>query len=349
MAIIVYTGVMGSGKTYEAVSTAALTALRQGRRVVTNISGFNYEAIREHLGELKDGSHLDPDRVLVVSSSRITEPYFFYDPDVIYDSVVKPGDLVLIDEVWAFWGTGLKLSTEHQKFFRMHRHYSETGTGTSCDLVIMIQDLGSLHRFIRGVVQSTFKFSKMVSLGLTSRYRVEVYEGNKQSRATLVSSNVNKYDKKIFPLYKSYDGVDGKEKTVDDRQNLFANKWFLSVFAAAFVGLIWAGWWLFSWIAHMTNGGNDEKPVQPTTVQAASVYTSQSAASPISPGAVPVAAEFRLVSVLESNKGESVVIFQTPEGKYIRKQMDSGLIDGWQTTAGFQGRMVGFSFGASKK
>jgi zona occludens toxin len=350
MAIIVYTGVMGSGKTYEAVSTAALTALRQGRRVVTNISGFNYEAIREHLGEFKDGSHLDPDRVLVVNSSRITEPYFFYDPDVVHDSVVKPGDLVLIDEVWAFWGTGLKLSTEHQKFFRMHRHYSEIGTGTSCDLVIMIQDLGSLHRFIRGVVQSTFKFSKMVTLGLTSRYRVEVYEGNKQSRATLVSANVNKYDKKIFPLYKSYDGADGKEKSVDDRQNLFANKWFLAVFAVALVVLIWAGWWLFSWIGHMIDGGKDAKPVQPAVAQVASVQTGQGVgSSPMSPGAVPIASDHRLVSVLESNKGQSIVIFQTPEGKYIRKEMDSGLIDGWQTTAGFQGRMVGFSFGASKK
>lgn len=349
MAIIVYTGVMGSGKTYEAVSTAALTALRQGRRVVTNISGFNYEAIREHLGELKDGSHLDPDRVLVVNSSRITEPYFFYDPDVVHESVVKPGDLVLIDEVWAFWGTGLKLSTEHQKFFRMHRHYSESGTGTSCDLLIMIQDLGSLHRFIRGVVQSTFKFSKMVTLGLTSRYRVEVYEGNKQSRTTLVSANVNKYDKRIFPLYKSYDGVDGKEKTVDDRQNLFANKWFLCVFAGALIGLTWAGWWLFFWIGHMTNGGKDSKPVQPTAAQASSPQTGQTAASPISPGAVPVTGEFRLVAVLEGDNGQAVSIFQTPEGKFVRKQMDSGLIDGWQTTAGFQGRMVSFSFAGAKK
>lgn len=349
MAIIVYTGVMGSGKTYEAVSTAALTALRQGRRVVTNISGFNYEGIREHLGELDDGSHLEPDRVLIVKSSRITEPYFFFDPDVEQDSVVMPGDLVLIDEVWAFWGTGLKLSTEHQKFFRMHRHYSEIGTGTSCDLVIMIQDLGSLHRFIRGVVQASFKFTKMTSLGLTGRYRMEVYEGSKQTRTTLVSATVNKYDKKIFPLYKSYDGAGGKEKSVDDRQNLFANKWFMFVFAGAVVGLIWAGWWLFSWIGHTTNGGKDVKPVPPSATQSASVQTGQGTASPTSPGAVPLAGEYRLVSVLESNNGQSFVIFQTPEGKYIRKQMDSGLIDGWQTTAGFQGRMVGFSFGASKK
>jgi len=69
----------------------------------------------------------------------------------------------------------------------------------------------------------------------------------------------------------------------------------------------------------------------------------------MSPSTVPVTGEYRLVSVLESNNGQNIVIFQMPEGKYILKQMDSGLIDGWHTTAGFQGRMVGFLFGASKK
>lgn len=49
MAIMVYTGVMGSGMTYEVVSMAALNALRQGRRVVTNIAGFNFSSIRVQL------------------------------------------------------------------------------------------------------------------------------------------------------------------------------------------------------------------------------------------------------------------------------------------------------------
>src|SRR5476649_1354614 len=109
MAIMAYTGVMGSGKSYEGVSSAALTALRAGRRVVTNISGFNYEKVRDHLGRLADGELLAADKVLVVPSKRISEDDFFYDPEVQAESVVRPGDLVLIDEVWAFWGSGQKL------------------------------------------------------------------------------------------------------------------------------------------------------------------------------------------------------------------------------------------------
>ena len=44
MAIKAYTGIMGSGKTYEVVSEVIRTALAQGRRVVSNIAGLNYEA-----------------------------------------------------------------------------------------------------------------------------------------------------------------------------------------------------------------------------------------------------------------------------------------------------------------
>lgn len=346
MAIIAYTGVMGSGKTYEAVSTAALNALKSGRRVVTNISGFNFEAIRDYIGELKDGSHLEPDRVLVIPSARITEPHFFYDPEVQHESIVQPGDLVVIDEVWAFWGTGMKLSPEHQKFFRMHRHYTELGSGTSCDLCIQIQDLSSLHRFIRGVLESTYKFTKMKTLGLSNRYRVEVYEGSKQSRATFISATVNKYDKRIFPLYQSYEGGKGKENTVDDRQNLFRNKWFLFAFVLAAVGLIACSWWFARWIGRMKNGGTDT----PKTTQPIAVQQAPSASGSSSTAGVPaVTSDYRLVMVLEPAAGETVVVLQTPDGRYVRQRMNAGLIDGWQSVAGYQGRMVSFSFGSKGK
>ena len=351
MAIIAYTGVMGSGKTYEAVSTAILTALKAGRRVVTNIAGLNFEAIRDYLGQLNDGSLLEPEKILLVASSRITEPYFFFDPDLPNDTVVKPGDLVVIDEVWSFWGTDCKLSLEHQKFFRMHRHYTELGTGTSCDLCLQIQDLMSLHRFVRGVLESTYKFTKMKTLGLSSRYRVEVYEGSRQRKATLVSASLKKYDPRIFPLYKSYEGKNGKEQVVDDRQNLFRNKWFITVFFVSIVGLVGSGYWFVRWIANMQDGGSSGAPTAQVPVksvdQLRSVAPSQ--ATPFQQASVPASDDYRLVSVLEPINGETVVIFQTADGRFIRRRMDSGVIDGWQTMAGHQGRMVGFSFGSKTK
>ncbi len=354
MAIIAYTGVMGSGKTYEAVKSAAMAALKAGRRVVTNISGFNYEAIRDYLGPL-DGDLLQPEKVLVVPSSRVTEPHFFYDPDVEADSVVKPGDLALLDEVWAFWGREVKLSPEHQKFFRMHRHYTELGTGMSCDLVLMIQDLTSLHRFIAGVLESSFKFTKMKSLGLTSRYRVEVYEGNKQRKATLVSASVNKYDKRIFPLYTSYDGGHGKERTVDDRQNLLRNPWFLSVAIVSTLALIAGAWWFVGWVQKMRTGGGAKNTVPATQVGSPVGAAATSGGNGISSvvnsatGLPDLSKEIRLVAVLAPTTGETLVVFQTPDGRYVRQRMNAGLIDGWQSVAGYQGRMVGFAFGGKAK
>lgn len=346
MAIMVYTGVMGSGKTYEGVGTAALNALRAGRRVVTNIAGFNYERIRAFLGKLASGDELGEDRVVVVPSARITDPHFFYDPENNADSVVKPGDLVLIDEVWAFWGTDSKLHPEHQKFFRMHRHYTEEGAGTSCDLVIMIQDLMSLHRFIRGVIESNFKFTKMKTLGLSSCYRVEVYEGNKQRKANLVSATVKKYDKRIFPLYKSYDGGVGKESVVDGRQNLFHNKWFLFVMICAVVGLIGAGTWFARYVGHMINGGKDQKP-SPAAV--APTSTAPGAASPAAAVTPTPPSDVRLVALTELATGETLVVFQLADGRLVRQRMNGGLIDGWESQASYQGRLVGFSFGSKSK
>lgn len=345
MAIIVYTGVMGSGKTYEAVRTAALGALKAGRRVVTNISGFNFEAIRDHLGEFPDGSLLEADKVVVIPSRRITEPHFFFDPSSTEESVVKPGDLVLIDEVWEFWGTDAKLPPEHQKFFRMHRHYTEVDSGISCDLLIMIQDLMSLHRFIKGVVESNLKFTKMKTLGLSSRYRVDVFEGNKQRKANLVSSSVNKYDKRIFPLYKSYDAGAGKEGVVDGRQNLLANKWFLGSMAVAVLGLLWAGWWFVGYVAHLRSGGVTHKPAS----EQGSPANGQAAA----PGAPPtnstpaVASDTRLIGVIAPSAGETTVILQLADGRILRQRMNAGLVDGWQSVAGYQGHMAGFYFGGA--
>jgi zona occludens toxin len=348
MAIVAYTGVMGSGKTYEGVSTAALNALRQGRRVVTNISGFNYEAIRDYLGTLSDGSMLGPEKVVVIPSKRVTEPHFFFDPDVEAESVVKPGDLVLIDEVWAFWGTDAKLPAEHMKFFRMHRHYTEMGTGTSSDLVIMIQDLSSLHRSIRGVLESTFKFTKMKTLGLSSAYRVEVYEGNRQRKATLVSASVKKYDKRIFPLYKSYDGGEGKEKVVDDRQNLFRNKWFLLVMVLALGGLGGSGWWFARYVVRLQNGIDPSKPgeVAVHPGQGAPKVGLEGAPSSSSP---TVSSDVRLVGVIEYGTGETTVIFQLGDGRMVRQRMTAGALDGWQTVAGYQGRMAAFYMGGKGK
>lgn len=351
MAITAYTGVMGSGKSYEAVRTAALTALRSGRRLVTNVSGFNFEKVRDYLGPFKDGSMLEADKVLVIPSLRITQPNFFFDPDISVESIVKPGDLVLIDEVWAFWGKDEKLLPEHQKFFRMHRHYTESNTGISCDLVLMIQDLGSLHRFIRGVLEMNLRFSKMKSVGLMSRYQVVIYEGGNQRKASIISSSTQKYDKKIFPLYKSYDAGVGKESIVDARGNIFNNKKFQFVMVAAIISVLWGSYWFVGYMGRLRSGDSSvKKPASVSTVPKASDAQSVvpgTATPPAIAGNPVTSTDARLIGVVSSSRGESIVVLQLSDGRIVRQRMNAGVVDGWDSTAGYQGKMVGFVFNSN--
>lgn len=254
MVIMVYIGVMGLGKFYEGISIVVFNVFCQGCCVVINIVGVNFEVIRDYFGLMKDGVFLDEDRVVVIQLKCIIEFYFFFDLEVEVDSVVKFGDLVLIDEVWVFWGKDCKLFVEYQKFFWMYWYYVELLFGVSSDLVVMIQDIISLYWFICGVVEIMFKFMKMKIFGLVSCYRVEVYEGSRQIRVMLVFVFVKKYDKWIFLLYKFYDGGFGKEKSVDDWQNLFWNKWFLLVMVVVVVGFGVGGVWFYCYVLNFQFG-----------------------------------------------------------------------------------------------
>jgi zona occludens toxin len=45
MPITAYTGLMGSGKSYECVSSVIVPAIKKGRRVVTNVDGIDSDAM----------------------------------------------------------------------------------------------------------------------------------------------------------------------------------------------------------------------------------------------------------------------------------------------------------------
>lgn len=226
MAINAYVGLQGSGKTFEVVSSVILDAISQGRNVVTNVGGINEDLIHEYLINKRELSIGQLGNIVHVENDRIKQPQFFPDeekPEL--DSIVKGGDLVAIDEAWRFWGTdGGKLSDEHMQFFRMHRHYVHVDTAVACDVVLMTQDITGLHRSVKNVIEFAFKMHKHKSLGFSKRYRVEIYEGWKLNSKTRIDDRQKKYDPEIFPLYQSYSGGQGMEKSIDKRQNILANK-----------------------------------------------------------------------------------------------------------------------------
>lgn len=233
MPINVYTGLMRSGKSYEVVAEVICPAILFGRNVVTNVDGISNDLVREYVSK-KHGVPIEQlgNIIHVTNADVFKENFFPYYDDTKnshIDTVVQPGDLVCIDEAWRFWpDTGTKIHKNHKSFFLEHGHFTNTETGVACDLVLMVQDMGTINRFIRNVVAFNFRTHKKVSLGLGKVYSVNMWEGHKQIKSTLIGNWVRKYSKEIFPLYSSFKGgADGKTINVDSRQNIFSNRWLL--------------------------------------------------------------------------------------------------------------------------
>lgn len=229
MSINVYSGLMGSGKSYEVVKSVILPAFSNGRRIVTNIDGIDAQKIRDFLiSEGNDEASFG--QVIHVKNEDLSLPNFFPQEGIdneIISGIVLPGDLVCIDEAWRFWGVGEKISENHMQFFRMHRHYTHPTTGISCDIALLIQSVGDLHRSIKAVVEVTYKMTKLKMLGLNRSYRIELYEGASVRYSHRFERFNRRYDKRIFPLYQSYAGnAKGIEKSIDKRGNIFQNPMF---------------------------------------------------------------------------------------------------------------------------
>ncbi|TLP65187.1 MULTISPECIES: zonular occludens toxin family protein [Pseudomonas] len=256
MPINAYTGLMGSGKSFECVVSVIVPAVAKGRRVVTNVDGIDSDAIRAYIRE-KQGIALEKlGEVVHCTNDDVFKPEFLPHGTAV-DTFVQPGDLVCIDEAWRFWGTDKKICTEHKIFFREHRHYAHPVSGVTCDLVLMVQDIGDLNRILKTVVELSFRTTKIKSLGLHKIYRVEMWEGWKQTAKTRADVMNKKYDPEIFPLYSSYAGGSGNEVQVDDRQNILKNPkvWFF-LFMIVFGGstAIWG-------VLHFFNRGSAPVPV----------------------------------------------------------------------------------------
>jgi zona occludens toxin len=334
MALNCYTGLMGSGKSYEVVSTILLNALRSGRRVVSNIDGLDLAAITEYIfSHFKDTVKVG--ELVHVSNDEVVKPGFFPTDKTVGDqkSRVKPGDLVLLDEVWRFWGTGEKVPTEHFEFLRMHRHYVCPDGGYGCDIGIMIQDIASLNRQVRAVVEFSTKTVKLKALGLHKRYRVEMYETGILRGSTHLDTFVKSYNPEIFPLYSSYKGGSGKELVVDNRQNIIANrKWYyifgvIAVIAILYfsIGRIWR---------YFHNSGSS----------AASIVAASSGAA--IPSVDPLQSDLRYVGKVNvPNLGE-LVVFANAAGRlryenaalcsgpavYIRCKIDGKFVNAYSGT-----------------
>ncbi|QEL56464.1 zonular occludens toxin domain-containing protein [Chromobacterium paludis] len=358
MAMYVYCGLQGSGKSFEAVKSVIVPAIAQGRRVLTNIRNIRQDKIHaliERKALAKPEAPLG--EIVPLTPEIILAPNFFFDPELLLatngevDSFVRPGDLVVIDEAWETHGPDRKLSEEHKKFFRMHRHYAHPVTGVTCDLVFLCQDIDtSLNRFVKATIQQTFHMKKHTALAAIpywkNRYVITIYEGHKMRIKDVISQYQAKYDKDYFGLYDSHVGGVGKEVKVDGRATLFTKKNAL-VFSCALLAPAAGLYGLYSVFAPYLLG-DSHKPAAPQTKQTADASSSGLLEEKLSVGKSSSSGKSRVALVGYLSTGDNIrVLVRTPEG--IQTVTPTRFVpDGFATSAEVDGQAVSFSSGSAK-
>lgn len=356
MAINAYIGIPGSGKTYEVVHSVILPAFLKGRRVVTNIIGIDEEKFLNYAEQLNSKNNtIDFNKlgkIVTVSDDDVLQDNFFpYKGSSDDETIAKNGDLICIDEIWRIFDESKKIKENHRSFIAEHRHFTNHN-GDSCDLVVISQSMTTIPRFIKDRVETTYKMTKLKSLGLNSRYRIDVYSGSKTFKTNLTHSIQAKYDPKIFDLYKSYDGNNAKEQAIDDRGNLLKSASFKLKVIFSLIFMIGGGFYLYKFYQDKVNVNDEEnifvsdehkitaeKPLLSSNAQQKLETIKGRREQKKSIENAPISTTWRIVGYLNKNNQKMVIL---SDGSYLRYEEASkfqnsgnlliGEIDGMKVT-----------------
>ena len=331
MAVTAYVGEPGSGKTYEVVTEVVLPALREGRRVVSNIRGLHYDEMKAYLmvdcavpeaaiGELRLVDVEDPGT-----------PSFFY-TESNTDSVVRPGDLVVLDECWRWFGKGMPINKAMFEFFRMHRQYVDA-KGVSCDVVLISQSIQDIDRKVLVVIEKHFRMEKYKAFGSKKHYSVEMFNGYKVSNNARVRLMTRKYDPRFYPFYSSYAGKGGDEREVDKRFNIWKSPFFVIGIPCA---VVVAGLGMWGTLRFFAKG---------TAAKPAAVRQEKAAGAPAekAQGSAPAVSEWRSVGFVSRGARNVFVVEQEGRYRFVAGTPDF-LIDGLDVKVGVDGKAAtGFS------
>ena len=229
-----YVGLPRHGKTYEVVVNGILSALRQGRRVVSNIAGLNYEAMCQLL--YAEGIPQEKIGALVpVPHAQVEDPLFWRtdeDEGKGIDAFIQPGDFVALDEIWRFFKKRGDIHPRAMNFFRMHGHFTHPETGFCCEVALISQSVNDVNENIKAVVEETYKMVKNTKLGSDKSYIVHVFQqGSVYKKDFIRTLPPRIYQDKYFPLYKSHSqrkegDAEAVEKSPDKRGSILQGPLF---------------------------------------------------------------------------------------------------------------------------
>lgn len=224
--IISYTGTPGSGKTYDAMKRV-VEMIGNGRTIVTNIEGLTDDTCIEGLKLItgRDVSQLK-EQLIVIGKDDVKRIH----------EIVKPGQVLVIDEVHDFFGSR-DWATEKNKgfssFCATHRHYGY-------DILLITQNIDKVDVQVRQMVEWTYRYRKINFFGslLENRYLWFAYGGTDDS-GECVKKGFGKYEAKYFKCYKSYAHEGIKELGLKTNTNVFKRPVFIFI-AVAIIAFIYS-------------------------------------------------------------------------------------------------------------
>ncbi|MGA0569832.1 zonular occludens toxin domain-containing protein [Variovorax sp. VNK109] len=255
-------GIPGSGKSYESVAFHVLMALKQGRKVITNLplileqfgainpdwldlielrwkaqpvrGTWDAERINENTGE-GDAFELFEDRHTEQppeGTRRFGHVWDFY-TEWKHPKTGR-GPLFIIDECHVPFP---KLGTNKQvvEWFKLHRHFN-------VDVLLMTQNFRDMDQEIAGLIAILVKCRKADVLGKPDHYIRNVHSGY---RGALISSEERKYKPEYFGLYKSHTQGNsvGEAEATDVKPFMVKfNRFKWGWIAFSVVVTIWAFW-----------------------------------------------------------------------------------------------------------
>lgn len=190
-------GLPRAGKSYDAVKTHILPALKRGRRVFARLNGLDHAAIAAYLSLPESRVR---DLLVCVDTGQVRDTFRcalgpggqWVIPDKFKDS------LCVIDEVHEFYVNARSpLPPAEENFFAL---IGQNGG----DVVIMTQAIKRLHSAVFLRIERKTVFQKLTAVGKKDQYRATYYHATAPGKFEKVGATTEDYDPAIYPLYHGY-------------------------------------------------------------------------------------------------------------------------------------------------
>jgi zona occludens toxin len=203
-------GENGGGKSYNAMKGQILPALKEGRRVLTNMRGI--DDIECHVAQ----AHYVGKSVKEIEGLIVTFPehetYRFYE-------LVEPGMLIIIDEAHAHFPA---TDTKNQK--TAYDWVSMEHRQMKCDIAFITQIPSSLNKKFFELASQFRLYAKASHLGMKNSYTEAVYRFDLSKDNRISKSRPIAFKDEVYPTYKGHreDAVEHEERV--SHKSIFSSK-----------------------------------------------------------------------------------------------------------------------------